>query len=271
MKVPFVKYHGAGNDFIMIDDRDGKIGPLLTTDWIARACHRHFGIGADGMILLQESKEGADFFMKYYNADGWTSSFCGNGGRCIAAYAQALGLHTGACEFLGTDGFHFAQRDRNDDISLTMADISAIEQLGERTFVLDTGSPHLVIFTDLIDDMEVKLKGRELRNSPPFKEQGINVNFVEIMAPGEIKLRTYERGVEDETLACGTGVVASAVAAAFSTQSAVHSWLVHARGGDLHVDFKHEEGEEYANVRLTGPAVESFRGEIELPLGPSTP
>jgi diaminopimelate epimerase len=267
-KIPFVKYHGAGNDFIMIDDRDGSIGSLLTTDWIARACHRHFGIGADGMILLQEGREGADFFMKYYNSDGWTSSFCGNGGRCIAAFAEALEIHSGACEFLGTDGLHFAQRDRHGEISLSMTDVHTIEKLDDRNFVLDTGSPHLVVFTNQIEEMEVKWKGREIRNSPPFKEHGINVNFVEILAPGEIKLRTYERGVEDETLACGTGVVASAIASAFSTDSHIHSWIVHARGGDLHVDFKHEVGQVFTNVRLTGPAVESFRGEIDLPSAP---
>lgn len=268
MKIPFAKYHGAGNDFIMIDDRDGNLAPLLTTDWIARTCHRHFGIGADGMILVQTGRDGIEFFMKYFNSDGLTSSFCGNGGRCFAAFSEALGLHAGAFEFLGSDGTHFAQRDRNGEISLSMKDVHEIEKMGERTFVLNTGSPHLVIFTDLMEEMEVKLKGREIRNSPPFKEEGINVNFVEILAPGEIKLRTYERGVEDETLACGTGVVASAIASAFSMHTDVHSWLVRARGGDLHVDFKHEGEQLYTNVRLTGPAVESFKGEILLPPAP---
>jgi len=263
MRIPFVKYHGAGNDFIMIDDRDGNIGPMLTTDWIARACHRHFGIGADGMILLQKGEDEAGFFMKYYNSDGWTSSFCGNGGRCFAAFTEDLGVHAGALEFLGTDGWHFSQRDRNGEISLSMTDVNEIEKRDDN-FILNTGSPHLVFFTNLIEEMEVKLKGREIRNSPPFKEQGINVNFVEIITPGEIKLRTYERGVEDETLACGTGVVASAIASAYSTNSPINSWIVHARGGDLHVDFKHEGGQSFSNVRLTGPAVESFRGEIEI-------
>lgn len=264
MKIPFVKYHGAGNDFIMIDDREGIVAPLLTTDWIAKACHRHYGIGADGMILIEVGNDGLEFFMKYFNSDGLTSSFCGNGGRCYTAFAEDLGLHAGAFEFLGSDGTHFGQRDRNGEISLSMKDVHEIEKMGERTFVLNTGSPHLVIFTDLIEEMEVKLKGRELRNSPPFREQGINVNFVEILAPGEIKLRTYERGVEDETLACGTGVVASAIASAFSMHTNIHSWLVHARGGDLHVDFKHEGDQRFTNVRLTGPAVESYRGEIML-------
>ncbi len=264
LKIPFVKYHGAGNDFIMIDDRAGSIAPLLTTVWIAKACHRHFGIGADGMILLEKGRDGVDFFMRYYNSDGWTSSFCGNGGRCIAAFAQALGIHTGACEFSGTDGLHFAQRTRNGEISLSMSDVKVVEEFEERAFLLNTGSPHLVLITDHIEAVEVKLKGREIRNSPPFKEQGINVNFVEVLSDGEIKLRTYERGVEDETLACGTGVVAAAIASAFSTGSHMDSWLIHAQGGDLHVDFKHEGGQVFTNVRLTGPAVESFRGEIEI-------
>jgi len=264
LKIPFVKYHGAGNDFIMIDDREGTIGPLLTTEWIARACHRHFGIGADGMILVQEGEDEAGFFMKYFNSDGWTSSFCGNGGRCFAAFTEDLEIHGGAFEFLGTDGWHFSQRDRNNEISLSMTDVHTIDKLDDKNFVLDTGSPHLVLFTDQLENIEVKLKGRQIRNSTPFKEKGINVNFVEILAPGEIKIRTYERGVEDETLACGTGVVASAIAAAFSTDTNNHSWLVHARGGDLHVDFKHEGDQHFTNVRLTGPAVESFRGEIDL-------
>jgi diaminopimelate epimerase len=264
LKIPFVKYHGAGNDFIMIDDREGKFGPLLTTEWIARACHRHFGVGADGMILVQEGEDEAGFFMKYYNSDGLTSSFCGNGGRCFAAFTEDLEIHGGAFEFLGTDGWHFSQRDQNNEISLSMTDVSTIDKLDEKTFVLNTGSPHLVLFTDQIENLEVKLKGREIRNSGPFKEKGINVNFVQFISPSEIKIRTYERGVEDETLACGTGVVASAIASAFSEDSNIHTWLVHAQGGDLHVDFKHEGGHAFTNVKLTGPAVESFRGEIEI-------
>lgn len=264
MKIPFVKYHGAGNDFIMIDDRAGKIGPLLTTDWIARACHRHFGVGADGLILLQPGKDGADFFMKYYNSDGLTSSFCGNGGRCIAAYAGALGLHAGACKFLGTDGWHFAQMDGQGGISLSMQDVASIQTIDDNTFVLNTGSPHYVQFTNNIDVLDVRAEGRAVRRSDAYKQEGINVNFVEIIAPGEIKLRTYERGVEDETLACGTGVVASAIASCYANDPQQDQWLVHARGGDLHVRFKHEEGEVFTEVRLIGPAEEVFRGELEI-------
>lgn len=266
MKIPFVKYQGAGNDFIMIDDRDGRIGPLLTKTWIERACHRHFGIGADGMILLQQGYDGADFFMKYFNSDGQTSSFCGNGGRCIAAFSKDLGLHTGGCKFLGTDGWHYVQTDRQGLISLSMADVKTIHQLNPNTFVLNTGSPHYVFFTSHIEEIDVKLLGRAIRESEAFLPDGINVNFVEILSPGHIKLRTYERGVEDETLACGTGVVASAIAAAYATQSQIQSWSVHAAGGDLQVEFRREGDEQFTEVRLIGPALESFRGEIELNL-----
>lgn len=264
MKIPFVKYHGAGNDFIMIDDRDGKIGPLLTTYWIATACHRHFGIGADGMILLQKDNQGADFFMKYYNADGLTSSFCGNGGRCIAAFAKSLNIHSGSCKFLGTDGWHSAHMESNGEINLSMNEVHSIETIDEHTYVLDTGSPHYVSFINSIDQLDVRQEGRAIRRSDAFLKEGINVNFVELVSPGEIKLRTYERGVEDETLACGTGVVASAIASCYASDTSQHHWLVHARGGDLHVQFSHGGGPTFTNVRLIGPAVEAFRGEIEL-------
>ena len=264
MKIPFVKYHGAGNDFIMIDDREGTVTPLLTTEWVARTCHRHFGVGADGMILIQVGRDGLEFFMKYFNSDGLTSSFCGNGGRCFAAFTEALGLHAGAFEFLGSDGTHFAQRDRTGEISLSMKDVHEIEKTGERTFVLNTGSPHLVIFTDLIEEMEVKLKGREIRNSPPFKEHGINVNFVEILGPSEIRIRTYERGVEDETLACGTGVVAAAISYAFKTDTNAQQCIVHAEGGTLTVEFKRNGKEIFSEVILTGPAIKVFDGVVNI-------
>src|SRR5688572_27915793 len=214
-QVPFSKYHGAGNDFIMIDDMAGAWGHLVTEEWVARACHRRFGIGADGMILLQPSKNGADFFMKYYNSDGRTSTFCGNGGRTIVSFANALGVTDGKAKFLGTDGWHEGVIMDNGLISLSMVDVNEIEKRENGAYVLYTGSPHYVAFVKELEDIDVKETGRMIRHSAPFQKEGINVNFVQVIQPGEIKIRTYERGVEDETYACGTGVVAAALAHAF--------------------------------------------------------
>ena len=247
----------------MIDDREGTIGPLLSTEWIARACHRHFGIGADGMILVQEGEDEAGFFMKYFNSDGWTSSFCGNGGRCFAAFTEDLEIHGGAFEFLGTDGWHFSQRDRNNEISLSMTDVHTIDKLDDKNFVLDTGSPHLVLFTDQLENIEVKLKGRQIRNSTPFKEKGINVNFVEILAPGEIKIRTYERGVEDETLSCGTGVTAAALVC-WHNDNGFNEVEVNTSGGKLSVEYDKHNDEGFSNIWLCGPAEKVFEGSIDI-------
>lgn len=262
--ISFSKYQGAGNDFIMIDDRRGDLEPQMTTEWIARACDRHFGVGADGMILLQTGKDGADFFMRYYNSDGRTSTFCGNGGRCIVAYAGQLKVHAGSCRFLGTDGWHDGQVLAEGTIALSMADVHHINTIDENTFILQTGSPHFVTFLQDINELDVRAAGREVRYGPAFAKEGINVNFAQRIGPAEIAVRTYERGVEDETLACGTGVVATALAAAYASPDPQHSWLIHARGGDLQVEFQREGPQVFNQVKLIGPAVESFRGEIIL-------
>ena len=262
--VPFVKYHGAGNDFIMIDDRQGVYEKMINTGWIANACHRHFGIGADGMILLQPGVDGADFFMRYYNSDGHTSSFCGNGGRCIVAFAYHLGIHKGECRFLGTDGWHDGAILSPQEVSLSMKDVDVINVVDDGQFILDTGSPHLVLITTELDLIDVKTEGRRIRNLPSFGEKGINVNFVQPMGPGEISIRTYERGVEDETMACGTGVVASAIASAYAAEHEINSWKIHARGGQLQVTFNRRAPQSFTDVRLTGPAVAVYKGEIDL-------
>lgn len=202
LTLPFSKYHGAGNDFIMVDDRDGLWEPRVSEAWIALACHRRFGIGADGMIFLQEGRDGADFFMRYYNSDGRTSTFCGNGGRCIVAFAAAIGVIKDRCRFLGTDGWHDGIVLEDGDIQISMKDIDQVE-LNDAFAVLHTGSPHYVGFRHDIGLLDVFSEGRTIRNSPRFMEEGINVNFVESLSPGEIAIRTYERGVEDETFACG--------------------------------------------------------------------
>lgn len=263
-QIPFVKYHGAGNDFIMVDDRDAIWEARLTEDWIADACHRRFGIGADGMILLQQGKEGADFFMRYYNSDGRTSSFCGNGGRCIVAYAAALGVHQGTCRFLGTDGWHEGRVLDNGLVTISMKDVDEVNMIDDHSFTLHTGSPHFVHFMTNIQQVDVFTEGRAIRHSPAFGAEGINVNFVEPVDPGEIRIRTYERGVEDETFACGTGVVAAAIASALLSPDDIESWQVHARGGDLKVDFIKSKNGHFSHVMLTGPAIAVFDGVIPL-------
>lgn len=261
-QIPFVKYHGAGNDFIMIDDMQGLWGPRLKKEWVARVCHRRFGVGADGLILLQQGSDGADFFMKYYNADGHTSTFCGNGGRCAVAFAATIGLHTGSCKFLGTDGIHLGEILSDRRVRISMADVHEIVSLDDKSVTLYTGSPHYVTFADRVADLDVYTEGKAIRNSTRFKAEGINVNFVETTGPHEIIIRTYERGVEDETFACGTGVVAAAIASSYQSKGEHTSWLVHAQGGDLQVDFEKRSHQDYLAVRLTGPAVAVFKGEI---------
>ena len=263
-QVPFVKYHGAGNDFIMVDDRDEHWESKMIEAWIALACHRRFGIGADGLILLQQGRDGADFFMRYYNSDGRTSSFCGNGGRCIVAFAAALDVHNGSCRFLGTDGWHDGKVHENGLVTITMKDVDEVIRIDDHSLTLQTGSPHFVTFRNEIMEMDVFAEGRSIRNSPPFAAEGINVNFVQTLHPGEINIRTYERGVEDETFACGTGVVAAAIASAYVTPGDITSWKVHAKGGDLRVDFRHTGDQEFKHVLLTGPAERVFEGEIHL-------
>ena len=263
-KVPFTKYHGAGNDFILVDDREGEWGQRINENWVAKACHRRFGIGADGLILLQPGKEGADFFMKYYNSDGRTSTFCGNGGRCMVSFSAALGLHSGECRFLGTDGWHKGVLNHDGLVHLSMGDVHEIKTLDEHTYSMDTGSPHYVTFVDDLDKLDVKKEGGAIRNSAPFMKEGINVNFVKFLGPAEIRVRTYERGVEDETMACGTGVVAAAIANAFHQNDSSGHCVVHAMGGELKVEFNRSDDQHFTSVRLIGPAVEVFRGEIEI-------
>lgn len=262
--IPFVKYHGAGNDFILIDDRQGLIDQLLDEAWIANACHRRFGIGADGLILLQQGIDGGDFFMKYYNSDGRTSSFCGNGGRCIVAFAASVGVHQGKCKFLGTDGWHSGEIHADGLVTISMKDVDLIEIQNEDAVTLHTGSPHYVSFRLGVSEMNVFKAGKTIRYSAQFKSEGINVNFVEAIQPGEILIRTYERGVEDETYACGTGVVAAAIASAFHGSDNINDWLIHAKGGDLQVRFNRKDLQHFTEVKLTGPAVEVFSGEIPL-------
>lgn len=263
MTVEFSKYEGAGNDFIVIDNRAGTFG--ASGELVRAVCDRRFGIGADGLMLLEEAPE-LDFRMRYFNSDGPEASMCGNGGRCITLFAHHLGIGGPVMAFAAADGTHRTEvvsvSGEEAVIRLQMMDVEGVRPLGNG-FFLDTGSPHYVEFVDDIDKVDVIVKGREIRYSEALAPGGANVNLVEITGPGSIRLRTYERGVEDETMACGTGAVASAIIAAKRQGFAVSHVSVETRGGELSVAF----GADYENVLrdvwLTGPARRVFRGELE--------
>lgn len=255
--IPFRKYQGTGNDFVLIDNRNPVLLHREETERIRMLCDRRFGIGADGLMLLQDAP-GYDFEMVYFNSDGRESTMCGNGGRCIVAFAQSLGIIGNYCRFLAIDGPHEARIESAERVALRLSDVSDITA-GDGYYSLDTGSPHYVCFVPDVHVIDVQERGAAVRYSPPFREQGINVNFV-METPEGIAVATYERGVEAETLSCGTGVTASVLAYARSKgiQSA-GSVQVQTKGGDLEVTFQ-PQGEGFTQVWLCGPAVEVFRG-----------
>jgi diaminopimelate epimerase len=259
MQLTFYKYQGTGNDFIMIDNRQ-VLFPKKNTTLVAALCDRKFGIGADGLILLEKSTI-ADFKMIYYNADGNTSTMCGNGGRCLVAFAKLLDIITDNCTFEASDGLHEASI-KNDRVSLKMIDVETINQFEDHLF-LDTGSPHHVTFVKNVKNMNVKITGRKIRFGAPYFEDGCNVNFVEKTATNTFKVRTYERGVEDETLSCGTGVTAVAIAAHKSRKMDTNSAILDTAGGQLEVSFE-TDNNNYKNVFLKGAATYVFKGAIEI-------
>jgi diaminopimelate epimerase len=259
MRYTFYKYQGTGNDFILLDDREGQVGQL-SKDTIAGWCHRRFGIGADGLMLLG-SREGYDFTMAYYNADGAPGSMCGNGARCIVRFAADLGLIASRYRFLAPDGDHEAELMTDGGVRLWMSDVHGIMEI-EEDRVLDTGSPHYVRVTKGVHALDVETFGRAIRHSPSFSAKGINVNFVELTGANEIFVRTFERGVEAETFSCGTGVTASAIVAS-GVISGPHAVDVETLGGRLRVEFECSEPGNYRNIRLSGPASLVFRGEID--------
>lgn len=255
MIIEFYKYQGTGNDFIMIDDREKEFD-LTDNDLIAALCERRMGIGADGLILLREH-DTLDFEMIYFNADGKESSMCGNGGRCIIAFAQMLEMIEDETTFMAIDGEHKG-RLMDDGIYLQMQDVKKIEGVGDG-LVLNTGSPHYIEMVDELDYIDVDKQGRKIRNSVPFKKDGINVNFV--LDANELQVRTYERGVEAETLSCGTGVVATAIAMHYA--NCIEETLVNVKtkGGELTVSFEEFNG-GYRNIWLSGEASMVFAGEF---------
>lgn len=262
MKINFQKYQGNGNDFIIVDNRSGEI--LLTKEQIEHLCSRRFGIGADGLIIIASSED-ADFEMLYYNSDGALSSMCGNGGRCAAMYAYVTGVAGKDMIFKAFDGLHQAVIEGECsrhicDVSLSMSDVKSIDK-EDNFYFLDTGSPHYVEFVDRVAEIDVVSEGRKTRYSERFMPDGTNVNFVE-MDDDRIFVRTYERGVEDETLSCGTGVTASAIVAYFINGKT--SQMVHTTGGEFIVSFVPDPDGASTNVWLRGPAEAVFEGIIEI-------
>lgn len=259
----FYKYHGAGNDFIMIDNREMKFDynqPKL----IQQLCHRRFGIGADGIIAL-ENDEASDFRMLYFNADGYEGSMCGNGGRCIVAFAKQLEIISNKTKFNACDGLHFAEIDEQGLVDLKMIDIDNVEQRTATDFVLDTGSPHYVQIVKSLVNFDVEKEGKAIRHSDEFNEAGINVNFVSIKEAktNSLILETFERGVEAVTYACGTGATAAAICYAIIQKFTPGKYKVslQAKGGLLSVTLK-KTANGFENIWLKGPAEVVFEGEF---------
>lgn len=257
MIITFYKYQGTGNDFIMIDGREHSLGkdPIPA---IKNLCHRKFGIGADGLILLKEKKD-YDFEMVYYNADG-SQSMCGNGARCAVAFATFLGMTRKNAHFLAIDGSHRAEIS-GDWVALEMGAVNKIEPTGNDYYV-NTGSPHHVRMVDDLKNYDVVGTGRRIRHDKEAYPEGTNVNFVKALDKNHIEVRTFERGVEDETLSCGTGVTACALV--MGSQEGQNAINISTPGGRLEVTFIENQGGSFSNIILAGPARQVFSGKISL-------
>ena len=259
MKIVFFKYQGAGNDFVIIDNRKGFF-PKDNVELIKKICDRRFGVGADGLMLLEEVED-FDFKMVYFNADGFPGSMCGNGGRCLVSFAHSLGLFDRETSFQA-NGERYTARMANGQVSLQMLDVDELKASEGHVF-LDTGSPHHVQFEKNVKELDVFARGRKIRFGDPYKELGTNVNFVEQVDENTFRVRTYERGVENETLSCGTGVTAVALASHYLGKTRSEKVKIQTEGGDLQVDFTAENG-KFSNVILTGPATFVYKGNIEV-------
>lgn len=258
MSIVFNKYQGTGNDFIIIDNRKGLVNPE-NFGLVKKLCDRRFGIGADGLILISENLQ-YDFEMSYFNSDGHESSMCGNGGRCASDFAIRHGIAGKKLTFKAIDGLHKAIAEE-DIIRLQMNDVKG-HKLIDGNFFINTGSPHCVIFQNEIDRIEVNEEGKKVRWSPQYAPEGTNVNFVEIRG-NNIYVRTFERGVEEETLSCGTGVTASAIASILSGQFDTIPVRVVTKGGNLSVAFT-VKGEYVCDIWLSGPATFVYEGRIDV-------
>ena len=302
MKIPFFKYQGTGNDFVMIDQRKHKFLQKTDVKIINLLCDRRFGIGADGLILLENPvfTEGSsnvgfrmsdvgstaaairnltseiknteesflDFEMVYFNTDGRESSMCGNGGRCLVAFANYLQVFDNQCIFNAIDGLHAAKVRADGWVELKMIDVSAVE-IGQDFYLLNTGSPHFVVFVEDLTDINVYENGREIRYSERFHTEGVNVNFVEIKKDGSLQVATYERGVEAETFSCGTGVTAAAIAYSLKKghiyqENEPFSVPILTKGGNLDVRLQRDAADLFQDIWLCGPATRVFQGEVEI-------
>lgn len=261
MNLSFYKYQGTGNDFVILDNRAQQY-QSLTPQQVKAICNRRFGVGADGLMLLNQ-KEGYDFEMIYYNADGNPSTMCGNGGRCLVKFAYHMGIHKFTYRFLAIDGEHEAELDKNNHIRLKMQDVDHVE-MHPAFAVLNTGSPHYVKYANNVADVRVVEMGKQIRNSPTYADLGgINVNFVENTGEDSIFVRTYERGVEDETLSCGTGVTAASLMCAHNERG-FNRVEVKTPGGLLSVEFNKTSETTFTDIWLCGPATFVYKGEIDI-------
>lgn len=257
MKIIFSKYQGTGNDFVMVDNMSG-LYDSLSIDQIQFLCDRKLGVGADGLIKLS-SKQGFDFEVEYFNADG-SQSFCGNGARCSVAFAKAIGIIESETTFYAIDGSHKAFVEGK-SVRLEMLPVSGYEMIG-KDYVLDTGSPHYIHFVNDIKEKNIVEYGRSIRYSDQYKVEGINVNTLEAIADFELNVTTYERGVEDETLSCGTGVTACALAFMAMKGQNKSEITINTKGGVLKVAAERKET-KFTNIWLTGPATFVFDGSID--------
>jgi len=257
MKVEFFKYQGTGNDFIMINNLDGKFPKQQHI--VRKMCSRKYGIGSDGLICVDRVDD-CDFYMDFFNPDG-SQSFCGNGSRCVVAFAKYLGLLYSKAYFKAVDGYHEAEINDEGEVKVKMIDVDTIE-IGKNFYIMNTGSPHYITEVDNLQELDMFKLGREIRFSERFKDAGINVNAVKL-GDDYVSMRTYERGVENETLSCGTGVTAVAL-------SSIHKgWFdnkvkIKAPGGNLSVEAKYQGGEKFTDVWLIGEAEQVFKGEFDV-------
>ncbi len=261
MTIEFYKYEGTGNDFIIFDNRNQKLSHEMS-GFYSRICNRRFGIGGDGVILLQDHNE-ADFEMIYFNGDGRVGSMCGNGGRCVIQFAKSIGINKQHYKFIASDGIHEATAS-DTIVKLKMRDVCEVSNF-VNYYELYTGSPHYIEFFEQINALDIKKEGSKIRYSDKYIKSGINVNFVQSGLNG-IKMRTYERGVEDETYSCGTGVVAAALAYSVENKYITGSYSIHVSvlGGELQVSFEKLSDHEFNNIWLIGKARFVFKGEIEI-------
>ncbi len=263
VRINFTKYEGAGNDFVLLDLRNSSFE--VSSKLIAKLCDRHFGVGADGLMTLSEGSGDMDCSMRYYNADGSLGEMCGNGARCFALFAHHLGIGGSSLLFDSVDGAHHADMisvdgDRG-QVRVGIIDVEQIQR-GDGWYFLNTGVPHYVEFVESVDSVDVVGRGSKIRYDLERFAKGTNVNFVQILGDGHIRMRTYERGVEAETLACGTGATAAAIITELAQGAALSRYVVQVPGGELQIDFK-REGESFRDISLTGGARRVFYGSFE--------